>query len=57
MNKHIDGFRGYLGFYFGKNTRLYMSTPGRVFCLLVLLLGVGGTVFGIFYFIQSVLLK
>ena len=57
MNNHIDGFRGFLGYYFGKNTKLYMGIPGIVFWFLVIFLGIGGTTFGIFYYIQNVLLR
>lgn len=55
MNKHIDGFRGFLGYYFGKNTRLYMCVPGIVFWFSAIFLGVGGTVFGIAYYVYNVL--
>ena len=57
MDKHIDGFRGFLGYYFGKNARLYMQTSGIVFYWSVLLLGLGGSVFGIVYYMQNVVFK
>lgn len=57
MDKHVDGFRGFLGFYYGKNTKLYMQTSGIVFWWSVWLLGVFGTSFGIIHFIQNIVLK
>lgn len=55
MDKHIDGFRGFLGFYFGKNTKLYMYTSGKVFYSVVAALGVGGAFFGLVYLVYCVL--
>ncbi len=57
MNEHIDGFRGFLGYYFGKNTKLYMGVPGIVSYLIVLLLVIGGSVYGIAYYVWNVLLR
>jgi len=54
IDKHIDGFRGFLGFYFGENTKLYMDTSGKVFWSIVLSLIVLGSISGITYLAYQV---